>query len=88
MNDADVLGELVGLAESAGLRVQSVPRARETDSPVSSGVVRIRGTVRVVLVASDPVAELIAVLAAALRAHASEFLESRHLPPALRARLE
>ncbi|MEE2678995.1 MAG: hypothetical protein VX546_10505 [Myxococcota bacterium] len=88
MNDADVLRELIALAESAGLRVQAVPRAREGDAPVSSGVVRIRATLRVVLVSSDPVTERIGVLVAALRAHASEFLETRHLPPALRARLE
>ena len=88
MTDAEVLTELLALAESAGLRVQTVPRAREMDVPVASGVVRIRGAVRIVLVSSDSLGERIAVLAEGLRTHASDFLESRHLPPALRARLD
>lgn len=88
MTDAEVLAELVALAESAGLHVQAVPRARETELPVASGVVRIRGEIRIVLVSSDSHAERIDVLADGLRTHASDFLESRHLPPVLRARLE
>lgn len=88
MTDAEVLAELVALAESAGLRVQSVPRAREADPPVASGVVRIRGEIRIVLVSSDSLAERIGALADGLHTHASDFLESRHLPPALRARLD
>ncbi|HJO24847.1 MAG: hypothetical protein QF890_09105 [Myxococcota bacterium] len=88
MTDAEVLAELVALAESAGLHVQNVPRARETDPPVASGVVRIRGAVRIVLVSSDSFAQRIDVLAGGLRTHASDFLESRHLPPALRTRLD
>ncbi len=88
MTDAEVLAELVSLAESAGLRVQSVPRAREADPPVASGVVRIRGEIRIVLVSSDSLAERIGAVTDGLRTHASDFLESRHLPPALRARLD
>ena len=80
--------ELVALAESAGLRVQPVPRAHEADPPVASGVVRIRGEIRSVLVSSDSLAERIGAVTDGLRTHASDFLESRHLPPALRARLD
>ena len=88
MTDSEVLTELISLAESAGLRVQTVPRARDSDPPVASGVVRIRGAARIVLVSSDSLEERIAVLVEGLRTHAPVFLESRHVPPALRARLD
>lgn len=90
MTEAEILGELMAVAERAGLAVQSVPRGRAVEGgpPVTSAVVRVRGAVRVVLVAGDSVEERSAVLAAALREHAAAELAERHLPPAVRERIE
>lgn len=90
MTEAEILGELTEVAERAGLRVQVVPRGRaiEGGPPVASAIVRMRGQVRIVLVPSDTAEERIAVVAQALRDHASAYLEAHHLPPALRQRIE
>ena len=55
MTEAEILRELMAVAERAGLAVQTVPRGRaiEGGAPVTSAVVRVRGAVRVVLVAGD-----------------------------------
>jgi len=70
-----------------GLEVRRVPRAGE-GAETSSGVCRLRERVWVLLSPADPPARRAAVLAAALREHAGDALESRYLPPAVRARLE
>lgn len=78
--------ELVGLAETAGFEVRRSTGSLEDDQllPVGSGVCRLRGVVWVVLTPGEPVEEQNAVLAAALREHATSLLESRYLVPALR----
>ena len=90
MTEAEILEDLLRLAESAGLRVQRVPRGRalEGGPPVASAVCRMGNEWRIVLVASDSLDERIDVVAAALREHCAEWLESRHLAPALRQRLD
>lgn len=90
MNEREILAELTALALEAGLRVQPArgTGAPDPEAPATSGVCRLRGETWVVLVASDPVAARITVLARALREHAGEWLEGRYLPPALRGPLE
>ena len=89
MNAAALLAELVELADAAGLRVQLLrtPAGSEAEAGVSSAVCRVRGEVRIVLVASDPLEARIEVVAAALREHAGDWIERRYLSPAVRARL-
>lgn len=83
MDEGELLEQLSALAREAGIEVRS---AREDE--LASGVCRVRGAVWVVLSASDPVAERVAVLARALCQHAAGFLERRYLPPAIRSVLE
>ena len=61
--------------------------AAEGPASPASGVCRVRGKTWVVLAASDDLEERIEVLAQALKTHAAHLLESRYLPPAVRARL-
>jgi len=88
--ETDILQELTGLAEQAGLRVRTVrgPAAPDLDGVASSAVCRVKGETWVVLSASDPAGQRIAVLASALREHAADWLEGRYLPPALRGHLD
>jgi hypothetical protein len=87
MERAELLDQLIALAREAGLEVRAA-RGGEPGLPLSSGVCRVRGELWVVVVPADPLEDRIEVVAGALRTHASAFLESRYLPPALRARLE
>jgi hypothetical protein len=89
VNQAEVLLRLVELAEAAGLRVRPI-RGRsgaEGEPAAASGLCRVRGELWIVLSNHDSLEERIAVVAGALRSEASEWLQSRYLPPALRARL-
>ncbi|MBW2268414.1 MAG: hypothetical protein JRH16_07540 [Deltaproteobacteria bacterium] len=90
MTDAEILEDLVALAESAGMPVQRVPRGRATEAgpPVASAACRVGGEWRIVLVAGDSIEERIEAVASALRERRSDWLETRHIPPALRRRLE
>ena len=90
MTEAEILEDLLRLAESSGLRVQRLPRGRalEGGPPVASAVCRMGDEWRILLVASDTLDERIAVVAAALREHRAEWLEARHVPPALRQVIE
>jgi hypothetical protein len=89
LNPEELHRELIELARVAGFEVrQASGRAgADRDLPIASGVCRVRGSVWVVLAATDSLAERSVVLADALRAHASELLETRYLPPALREKL-
>ena len=87
MNEDEVLGAQVELAGQAGLRVRTARGASEAGTVAASGVCRVRGETWIVLIADDPVAERIAVVAGALREHAGAWLEERWLPPALRSHL-
>lgn len=89
MTEAETLRELVALSQQAGLRVREIrgqPGA-EGEPTASSAVCRVRGETWVVLSGVDSLEERIAVVAAALREHAGDWLESRYLPPVLRERL-
>jgi hypothetical protein len=67
--------------------VRELRAAGDGQPPPASGVCRVRGETWVLLAASDALEERVEVLARALKTHAAEFLESRYLPPAVRARL-
>ena len=90
MTESEILEDLVALAESAGLPVQRVPRGRATEGgpPVASAACRFGSQWRIVLVASDTLEARIVVVAEALREHRREWLEARHVPPALRQHLD
>ena len=89
MTEAEVLLQLVELAEAAGLRVRPIrgTPGGEGEPAAASGLCRVRGELWIVLASHDSMEERIAVVAGALRSEASEWLQSRYLPPALRARL-
>lgn len=86
MSPQDLLEALVALARELGLEVRRVPPGGEAET--ASGVCRLRERIWVLLSPSDPPARRAEVLAAALRDHAGDALESRYLPPAVRVRLE
>jgi hypothetical protein len=89
VDSAELLRQLVELAEAAGFEVRSLrgPASGEGPAAAASGVCRVRGATWVLLDPADPVEDRIAVLVEALKRHAAEFLEDRYLPPALRERL-
>jgi len=89
MQPADLMQALLDLADEVELEVRAVRvGGADGEPPVSSGAVRVKGRVWVVLSDSDPADVQISVLASALVAHAGEALEERWLAPALRAVLE
>ncbi len=89
MDAPQLLDLLAELAMEAGLKVQVLPpsTASEGEFLPRSGVCRVRGEVRVILAAGEPLEDRIEAVASALREHAHEFLESRFLPPAARERI-
>jgi len=89
VNQAEVLLQLVELAEAAGLRVRPIrgTSGAEGEPAAGSGLCRVRGELWIVLASHDSMEERIAVVAGALRREASEWLQGRYLPPALRARI-
>ena len=93
MEDTEILEILFELARDAGFELSVAGRdARSggaaTEWPsLPSGVCRVRGALWVVLSSEEPVHAQIEVLCAALRQHAGEMLENRHLPPAVRERI-
>ncbi len=86
MNEAEILTELLSLADELGLRVRPIGGSPGSDAEPSagSGTCRVRGELWVVLSGADPVQERVEVLARALRETAAPALEGRYLPPALR----
>lgn len=89
MTPEQIHAALADLAREAGFEVRraSGRPSADVDLPIASGVCRVRDTVWVVLAATDSLAERTAVLVTALQEHASEWLASRYLPPAIRERL-
>ena len=89
MNPEELYRELIELARAVGFEVrQASGRAgADRDLPIASGVCQVHGSVWVILAATDSLAERSEVLTEALTAHASELLETRYLPPALREKL-
>lgn len=89
MEPSEILAALLDVARDAGLQVRSVGAALEPGLPQpGSGVVKLKGRVYVMLSSVDPVAIQLETLAGALREHAADFVEGRHLPPALRQLLD
>jgi hypothetical protein len=84
---SELLQRLRELAAEAGLEVRDLRSHSEGQPAPASGVCRVRGETWVLLAASDALEERVEVLAQALKTHAAQFLESRYLPPAVRARL-
>ncbi len=85
----ELLQALVELAQVTELEVRTLEPTRGTrlEFGVASAACRVRGEVWVVLSATDPVNVRIDVLAAALKAHRTDWLEQHWLPPAVRERL-
>ena len=90
MEERDILGVLLEVADDLGFRVQVAGReARSVDAlPLTSGLCKVRGEWWIVLSSAEPPAAQIRILAEALRKHAGTALEERYLPPAVRAVLE
>ncbi len=86
MNEAEVLTELLALADEVGLRVRPIGGSpgSEGEPAAGSGTCRVRGETWVVLSGADSVQERVEVLAGALREHAGPALEGRYLAPVLR----
>lgn len=89
MTEAEILERLLELSDEAGFEVRIAGRGAigANDLPLSSGVCRLKGTLWIVLSGQEPPDVQIDVIAKALREHAGEILEGRHLPPALRQRI-
>lgn len=88
MEGPQLLDLLAELAAEAGFRVQVLPASDGGgDLAPRSGYCRVRGEVRVVLAAREPLEDRIEAVAAALRAHGGDFLEARFLAPAVRERI-
>jgi len=89
MENAELMQALLDLCGEAELDVRLVGGSglAEDESPLGSAVCRVRGKLWIVLSRGDPVEVQLRVLSTALRDHAGELLESRYLPPALRALL-
>jgi len=89
MNQGELLQRLVELAEAAGLRVRPIRGTSGSDGEpaAASGLCRVRGELWIVLSNNDSLEDRVAVVAAALRREASEWLQSRYLAPALRDRI-
>ena len=90
MDEAQILEHLLELAGEAGMKVRAGGSGRLGDDlpPVASGVCRVRGELWVVLAEGDGLLIQIDTLADALRTHAAQFIEDRHLPPAVRTFLD
>lgn len=85
VDEVDILEALFELASEAGFEIRAAGRLSPDDPPLESGVCRLRGRLYIVLSANESAAMQIHTLAAALREHAAEILENRHLPPAIRS---
>jgi hypothetical protein len=90
MEPSRILDVLLDLAREADLEVRPVGRGglEAGESQAASGVVKLKGRVWVMLSSVDPVAIQLEVLAGALRDHAAEWIEQKHLPPAIRDLLD
>ena len=89
MENRDLIVALTTLAQDAGLEVRFVGHQglSDVDVPTSSGTCLVRGNVWVVLSASDPLEIQLEVLTRAVRTHASDLIEQRYIPPAVREHL-
>jgi len=90
MQDSEILELMLELARDAGLvvRIGSGHTGGADETPLASGVCRVRDEIWVVLSVHEPAVGQIQVLAGALRKHAGTLLEERFLPPAVRVWLD
>ncbi|RPG07101.1 MAG: hypothetical protein CBC32_010285 [Proteobacteria bacterium TMED72] len=88
VDEADILEMLFELARDAGFEIRAAGRLAPDDPPLLSGVCRLRGKLYIVLSANESVPVQIEALALAIRENASETLQNRHLPPAIRDLLD
>jgi len=90
VDGVELLEALLELAGEFGLDVRIIQQAGsgESDFPVGSGVCSVRGKLRVLLSRQDPTDVQCRVVAQALNSKAKNELESRFLPPAVRAVLD
>jgi len=90
MEEAEILENLFALAREAGMRINIAGRGQigADDLPLSSGVCRVRDQVFVVLSGSEPPSVQIETLAGALREYAGDLVAERHIPPAVRDRID
>lgn len=86
MTPTALLEELLALAAEVGIEVRSL--SGQGDLAAHSGSCRLRGAPCLWLDPGEPLEERIEATVQALRAFASEQLEDRFIPPALRDRLE
>lgn len=89
MRPAALLDQLVELARAAGFEVREIgsTAAGEGEAAPASGSCRLRGRIWVLLARGDSDDQRIDAVARALTTHAGDFLETRYLAPAVRARL-
>lgn len=86
MTPAALLEELLSLARELDIEVRSLTGSQ--DLPAHSGSCRLRGRPCLWLSPDDPVEDRIEVAVDALRTFAGDALESRFLPPVVRARID
>ncbi len=84
VDETDILENLFELARAAQFQIRAAGRLGPDDPPLTSGVCRLRGQLYIVLSAGESVPMQIDTLATALREHGGDFLQDRHLPPAIR----
>jgi hypothetical protein len=86
MQPVDMMKALLELADAAKLevRVAGGNAYGDPEFATASGVCRLRDATWVVLSQTDSVDVQVEVLADALRTHASDLLQERYLPPAVR----
>lgn len=90
MEEVEVLEALLELSRDVGLDVRIIQSTRsgEYEFPLTSGVVSVRGQLRVMLSREDPLDVQNRAIAQALNSKAKTELESRFLPPAVRMILD
>lgn len=88
MDSAALREALIALAGECGVGVRRIRAASEATPGLTSGPMRLRGQPWVALVEGEPPAAHVAALADALLGFAGSALDSRYLPPAVRACLD
>ncbi len=88
MEPALLLDALTALAKECGVAVRGLRSGGDGTPGLTSGPARVRGQAWVVLVLEEPIEARIRALAAGLVQFAGTSLESRYVPPAVRACLD
>jgi hypothetical protein len=88
MDESEVLRILLELAEEAKFEIRIAGRSTRQEFEVGapgSGICRVRGRIWIILSESEPARAQVEVLVQALKEHAGTLIETRYLPPAVRA---